>query len=305
MTLFYNYMGPSRVCIVILASVLMQVARTLMDNWLGIWFQLHAVTKTDVSADQTSTAIHVKELMLGFLTVTFSSWTAKSSDSSSSSSSAMQAIAIQNSIHNNSSSNMYNYSNNTIMNINRSNYNIIHNVLQFPAMSTLSSLLSLTSLSYWSKLYNQIAFSNFVQTLLFNLHDSMITQFLLSYAAIGLISTGLSFLRSRIFFRAYKRVANRLQQDVTHILFRAPVSYYDRVPSSTLIQVLSRDQQVVDYMLGQSIELVLLTILQLLSLIVFNAMRYAAFIVILPITVYLFYHLTLRFLVFIKQARTL
>ena len=150
-----------------------------------------------------------------------------------------------------------------------------------------------------------MAFSNFVQTLLMNVQDSMITQFLLSYAAIGLLSTALSFLRSRIFFRAYKRVADRLQRDVTHVLFRAPVSYYDKVPSSTLIQVLSRDQQVVDYMLGQSIELVLLTILQLLSLIVFNAMRYAAFIVILPITVYLFYHLTLRFLVFIKQARTL
>lgn len=59
-TLFYNYMGLSRVFIVIVASILMQVARTLMDNWLGIWFQLHAVEKTDVLVDETSTTIHVK-----------------------------------------------------------------------------------------------------------------------------------------------------------------------------------------------------------------------------------------------------
>lgn len=135
--------------------------------------------------------------------------------------------------------------------------------------------------------------------------DPVVLQFLSSYALIGLAGAFFSMAATRSFFTVYQRMTDTLQLRLVRKLFEAPASFFDRVPSSRLLQVLSRDQEIVDHALGESVQLIFLTVLQLGGIICFNALRYGSFILVLPLSVLLFYHLTLRFLRFAKQVRAL
>ncbi|AYU82406.1 ATP-binding cassette protein subfamily C, member 8, putative [Leishmania donovani] len=135
--------------------------------------------------------------------------------------------------------------------------------------------------------------------------DTVVAQFLGTYAFIGLSAALLSMIRTDYFFRSYQRMADALQLHAVRKLFKAPVSYFDRIPSSRLLQILSRDQEVVDRALGESVQLIFLTILQLFGMVCFNAIHFGPFIAVLPISALLFYHLTVRFLSFTKQVRAL
>ncbi|KAI5686346.1 ABC transporter transmembrane region [Leishmania braziliensis] len=135
--------------------------------------------------------------------------------------------------------------------------------------------------------------------------DTVVAQFLGTYAFIGFSAALLSMIRTDYFFRSYQRMADALQLHAVRKLFKAPVSYFDRIPSSRLLQILSRDQEVVDRALSETIQLIFLTILQLLGMVCFNAIHFGPFIAVLPISALLFYHLTVRFLSFSKQVRAL
>ncbi|KAK7197592.1 ATP-binding cassette protein subfamily C, member 8 [Novymonas esmeraldas] len=135
--------------------------------------------------------------------------------------------------------------------------------------------------------------------------DTVVLQFLGTYAFIGFSAALLSMIRTDYFFRSYQRMADLLQLHAVRKLFKAPVSYFDRIPSSRLLQILSRDQEVVDRALGESVQLIFLTILQLFGMVCFNAFHFGPFIAVLPISALLFYHLTVRFLSFTKQVRAL
>lgn len=135
--------------------------------------------------------------------------------------------------------------------------------------------------------------------------DAVVLQFLFSYALIGLTAASFSFLRTRHFFLSYQHIADTLQLRAVRRLLRAPVSFFDRVPTSSLIHVLSRDQEVVDYSLGESTQLILFTVFQLVAMVCFDAAQHSAFLVVVPLSALLFYHLTLRFLLLAKQVRTL
>ncbi|KAG5467751.1 hypothetical protein LSCM4_00830 [Leishmania orientalis] len=135
--------------------------------------------------------------------------------------------------------------------------------------------------------------------------DTVVAQFLGTYAFIGFSAALLSMIRTDYFFRSYQRMADALQLHAVRKLFKASVSYFDRIPSSRLLQILSRDQEVVDRALGESVQLILMTILQLLGMACFNAIHFGPFIAVLPISALLFYHLTIRFLSFTKQVRAL
>ncbi|KAG5468153.1 hypothetical protein LSCM1_02127 [Leishmania martiniquensis] len=135
--------------------------------------------------------------------------------------------------------------------------------------------------------------------------DTVVAQFLGTYAFIGFSAALLSMIRTDYFFRSYQRMADALQLHAVRKLFRASVSYFDRIPSSRLLQILSRDQEVVDRALGESVQLISMTILQLLGMACFNVIHFGPFIAVLPISALLFYHLTVRFLSFTKQVRAL
>ncbi|CAD2216866.1 ABC transporter transmembrane region/ABC transporter, putative [Angomonas deanei] len=135
--------------------------------------------------------------------------------------------------------------------------------------------------------------------------DAVVVQFLVSYAAIGILAAILSYWKTRTFSLSYQRIANALQFHAVSKIFKAPVSYFDRVPSSGLLQVLSRDQDIVDRSLGESIQLIFTSGLQVFGVMCFSASQQSAFIAVIPICVLLFYNLTLRFLLTSKQVRTL
>ncbi|KAG5493831.1 hypothetical protein JKF63_01663 [Porcisia hertigi] len=135
--------------------------------------------------------------------------------------------------------------------------------------------------------------------------DTVVAQFLGTYAFIGLCATLLSMIRTDYFFRSYQRMADALQLHAVRKLFKAPVSYFDRIPSSRLLQILSRDQAVVDRNLGESVQLISLTILQILGMVCFNATHFGPFIAVLPVSALLFHRVTVRFLFFTKQVRAL
>ncbi|GET92156.1 abc transporter-like protein [Leishmania tarentolae] len=135
--------------------------------------------------------------------------------------------------------------------------------------------------------------------------DTVVAQFLGTYAFIGFSAALLSMIRTDYFFRSYQRMADALQLHAVRKLFKAPVSYFDRIPNSRLLQILSRDQEVVDRALGESVQLIFMTVLQLFGMVCFNAIHFGPFIAVLPISALLFYHLTIRFLSFTKQVRAL
>lgn len=164
---------------------------------------------------------------------------------------------------------------------------------------TLKPKLHFTSTTWYGVLF-EFAYFHLVTA-----QDTIVLQFLCSFALVGFVAASLSFFRTRTFFLSYQRIADTLQLRAVKRILGAPVSYFDRVPTSGLLHVLSRDQEVVDHALADSVQLILITIFQLLAMVCFNAAQHAAFLVVVPLSALLFYHLTLRYLLLTKQVRTL
>lgn len=241
--LFIDYLGGSRLLLFFALSVAMQVFRTLMDNWLGVYISLYDKRNAAYESILRNTkSQRARKFMLDVLSL------------------------------------------------------VVLRGDKTPAAPTpppAPVLPVFVVFGYPVTLHNPFVF------------DTVVMQFLGTYAVIGLSAALLSMIRTDYFFRSYQRMADALQLHAARKLFKAPVSYFDRVPSSRLLQVLSRDQEVVDRALGESVQLIFLTVLQLLGMVLFNAMHFTAFIAVLPISALLFYHLTVRFLSFTKQVRAL
>ncbi|KPA82079.1 putative ATP-binding cassette protein subfamily C member 8 [Leptomonas pyrrhocoris] len=240
--LFIEYLGGSRLLLFFVLSVAMQVFRTLMDNWLGVYISLYDKRNAAFESILRSTkSQRARKLMLDMLSLIV----LRGDKSAATPAATAPAVPM-------------------------------FVVLGYPVV--------------WQ---NPFVF------------DTVVMQFLGTYAVIGLSAALLSMIRTDYFFRSYQRMADALQLHAVRRLFKAPVSYFDCVPSSRLLQVLSRDQEVVDRSLGESVQLIFLTVLQLLGMVLFNTMHFGAFIAVLPISALLFYHLTVRFLSFTKQVRAL
>lgn len=240
--LFIEYLGGSRLLLFFVLSVAMQVFRTLMDNWLGVYISLYDKRNAAYESILRSTkSQRARKLMLDVLSL------------------------------------------------------VVLRGDKTPATPTPTAppVPMFVVMGYPVMWQNPFVF------------DTVVMQFLGTYAVIGLSAALLSMIRTDYFFRSYQRMADALQLHAVRKLFKAPVSYFDRVPSSRLLQVLSRDQEVVDRSLGESVQLIFLTVLQLLGMVLFNSMHFSAFIAVLPISALLFYHLTVRFLSFTKQVRAL
>ncbi|CUI14186.1 ABC transporter, putative, partial [Bodo saltans] len=91
--------------------------------------------------------------------------------------------------------------------------------------------------------------------------------------------------RSRVVSRALQR------------LLGAPASYFDVVAAGTLTTALSKDVDVLDRAIPDSLKLLLQTVLQLTSIVIFNAALSPVFLLVLPLTV------SLRFLAVSKEVR--
>lgn len=240
--LFIEYLGGSRLLLFFALSVAMQVFRTLMDNWLGVYISLYDKRNAAYESILRSTkSQRARKFMLDVLSL------------------------------------------------------VVLRGDKTPVNATLPSPPEPLFVMFGHPF---VWHNPFVL-------DTVVAQFLGTYAVIGLSAALLSMLRTDYFYRSYQRTADALQLHAVRKLFRAPVSYFDRVPSSRLLQVLSRDQEVVDRSLGESVQLIFLTVLQLLGMVLFNTMHFNAFIAVLPISALLFYHLTVRFLSFTKQVRAL
>ncbi|KPI84313.1 putative ATP-binding cassette protein subfamily C member 8 [Leptomonas seymouri] len=240
--LFIDYLGGRRLLLFFVLSVAMQIFRTLMDNWLGVYISLYDKRNAAYESILRSTkSQRARKLMLDILSLVV----LRGDNSTATPATPAPAVPI-------------------------------FVVLGYPVV--------------WQNPF---------------VLDTVVVQFLGTYAVIGLSAAFLSMIRTDYFFRSYQRMTDALQLNAVRKLFKAPVSYFDRVPSSRLLQMLSRDQEVVDRLLGESIQLIFLTVLQLLGMVLFNTMHFGAFIAVLPISALLFYHLTVRFLSFIKQVRAL
>lgn len=242
--LFVEYIGSGRLLWCLALSVVMQLFRTLMDNWLGVYISLYDKRKAAFETILRSTkSQRARKVMLDVLSLVVTRGDKTTA--------APQA----------------------------------------PPPAPAAPLMTVLGVP--------IAWHNpFVL-------DTVAAQFLGTYAFIGFSAALLSMLRTDFFFRSYQRMADALQLHAVRKLFKAPVSYFDRIPSSRLLQILSRDQEVVDRALGESVQLIFLTVLQLLGMVCFNAFHFGPFIAVLPISALLFYHLTVRFLSFTKQVRAL
>jgi ABC-type multidrug transport system fused ATPase/permease subunit len=240
--LFIEYLGGSRLLLFFVLSVAMQVFRTLMDNWLGVFISLYDKRNAAYESILRNTkSQRARKLIMDVLSL------------------------------------------------------VVLRGDKTPAVPTPPA----PTVPMFSVFECPVVWQNpFV-------FDTVVVQFLSTYAVIGLSAAFLSMIRTDYFFRSYQRMADALQLHAVRKLFKAPVSYFDRVPSSRLLQVLSRDQEVVDRSLGESVQLIFLTVLQLLGMVLFNTMHFSAFIAVLPISALLFYHLTVRFLSFTKQVRAL
>lgn len=130
-------------------------------------------------------------------------------------------------------------------------------------------------------------------------------HFLVFYALLGVMTSIFSFIRTTVFFKSCLVVGNKLLLTAIERLFRAPVSYFDATSSGTLASVLSKDVDILDRAVPESVRLLLQTALQLTAIVVFNTALSPLFLFIIPVTVLLFYNVSVRFLAVAKEVRKL
>jgi ATP-binding cassette subfamily C (CFTR/MRP) protein 1 len=130
-------------------------------------------------------------------------------------------------------------------------------------------------------------------------------SFLIVYAVLGVIAAFLSYLRSRIFFTSCGRVSNAMHFSACSRLFRAPVSYFDKAVTGTLANVLSKDQDTVDHAVPESVELLLLSTLRLGAIAIFNSALNPLFLIVIPLSVILFFRVSTMFLAVSREVRRL
>ena len=130
-------------------------------------------------------------------------------------------------------------------------------------------------------------------------------SFLIIYALLGIVAAALSYCRSRVYFASCTRVANVLHKAGCTRLFRAPVSYFDKMVTGTLSNILSKDQDTVDHAVPESVELLVLSALRLGAIALFNSALNPLFLAVIPLSVILFFRVTAKFLAVSKEVRRL
>ncbi|CCW60522.1 unnamed protein product [Phytomonas sp. EM1] len=268
-TLLLKYAGPRRLTLVLFLSLTGQLLHTLMDNWLGIWLSLHS---DNVDNDFRDKMIRLAGLPIRFFKGRHVPYSELLRPDNGGGMGRSWSARL-----NQSPSLPY----------------IEGLGLSFGNTVVLRVLISLKGIWWWLYYY-------FVDS-----QNASVLQFLVSFSVIGLLTAFSSFLYMRVFFLTYQTISDTLQLRAVRRLLRAPVSYFDRVSVGGLLHVLSRDQEVVDHSLGESVQLIFFTILHFVAMIAFNTVQHSIFITVVPLSVLLFYHLTFRFFLLTKQVRLL
>ncbi|CCW67599.1 unnamed protein product [Phytomonas sp. Hart1] len=268
-TLLVKYTGPRRLALVLFLSLTGQLFHTLLDNWLGIWLSLHS--------DDVDNSFRDKMVRFaGFPIRFFKGRHVPHSELLRPGSGGGLVRPWSTRLHQSSS------------------LPYIEGLgLSFCNMVASRMFISLKCIWWWLYYY-------FVDS-----QNAVFLQFIASFAVIGILTALFSFLYMRVFFMTYQSISDTLQLRAVRRILRAPVSYFDRISVSGLLHVLSHDQEVVDHNLGESVQLIFFTILHFVSMFAFNTFQHNVFISVVPLSVLLFYHLTLRFFLLTKQVRSL
>lgn len=129
--------------------------------------------------------------------------------------------------------------------------------------------------------------------------------FLIIYSLLGLASATLSYFRAKNFFRTCYASSTRIHNLVCEKLLFAPISYFDVVPASRASTALSKDQDVVDRAIPESINLLLACVLRLLATALFNSILNPVFLLIIPFLFALFYRVSIHYLTVSASVRRL
>ncbi|ORC88774.1 multidrug resistance protein [Trypanosoma theileri] len=131
------------------------------------------------------------------------------------------------------------------------------------------------------------------------------TVFLLLYFLVGAAAALCTIPRIRMFFYAVRKSINHIHFVAIERMFRAPVSYFDVNTGSSITTIFSRDQETADHSVGESLDAITTGLLQMMAIAFFNAVVNPWFILIIPLTVFLFYHVIERYLAVARQLRRL
>lgn len=133
-----------------------------------------------------------------------------------------------------------------------------------------------------------------------------VTAFIVTYAIVGGIACLLSYCRTTYFFVSFRKAADRLHMAVVGRILEAPASFFDdSTVVDRVVQVLTKDQNVIDQMVAESVKLIITSILQLATMIAVNMIQYPLYITVVPVIVSVFYYLNIHFLSLSKQLRVL
>lgn len=133
-----------------------------------------------------------------------------------------------------------------------------------------------------------------------------VTTFIVTYAIVGAVACALSYWRTTYFFLSFKKAADSLHMTVVNTVFGAPSSYFDDSTAvDHVLQVLTKDQRVVDQMVAESVRLIITSVLQVSTVIAVNVFQYPLFILVVPIIIPVFWYLNAHFLRLSKPLRVL
>lgn len=133
-----------------------------------------------------------------------------------------------------------------------------------------------------------------------------VTAFIVTYAIVGAIACLVSYCRSTYFFVSFRSAADRLHMTVVGRILDAPASFFDDSTAvDRIVQVLTKDQNVIDQMVAESVKLIITSILHLATMIAVNMIQYPLYIIVVPVMVSVFYYLCIHFLSLSKQLRVL
>lgn len=150
------------------------------------------------------------------------------------------------------------------------------------------------SFQWWAKLFQDFGGCTAVYT------------FLVTFSVMGFISCAMSFWRSNVFFLSFRNAADNLQMAAVQRIFQAPPSYFDEGSASDhVLQVLTKDQSVVDRLVPESVKLIITALFQVGAVVAVNMVQYPLYIMVVPVLIPLFYYLNLNFLRLSKQLRVL
>lgn len=133
-----------------------------------------------------------------------------------------------------------------------------------------------------------------------------VTTFIVTYALIGALACAMSYFGTTYFFLSFQKAADRLHMSVVNTILDAPASFFDDSTAvDHVLQVLTKDQRVVDQMVAESVRLIITSILQVFTVIAVNMFQYPLFVVVIPIIIPVFYRLNAHFLRLSKPLRVL